>query len=229
MSYTILTLLSFLNESKAALQLPLNELKVIEAHIPKTDLTRITVEEDRILHVFGASGEYILEADEERGQIFIRPSEHHSTKPISLTITTEKGYTQDLRLIPHTKPPEALILKADLHLKEEIAKEKLSKTPIHREEIEELITACKENRIPLGYKSIPLDLSTLASFYPLIREIRGEKLRCLTYEVENSSRENLHLSEPPFATNPHTIAVLIQKKTLAPQERTEVYVVERVH
>ena len=68
--------LSFLmaTTAQAAIQRPLDELKIIEVPISQQDLTRITVKEDRILNVFGVTGEYVLEADEDQGQIFIRPT-----------------------------------------------------------------------------------------------------------------------------------------------------------
>src|SRR3990167_965830 len=95
-----------LSAVKAALIQTLDESRVIEVPISKEDLTRITVQEDRIRNVFGVTGEYVLETDEDQGQIFIRPTDLE--KPFSLTLTTEKGRTQDLRLIPKDQAPEAL-------------------------------------------------------------------------------------------------------------------------
>ena len=102
--------------AQAAMMRNLDEMRVIEVPISQEGLTRIKVQEDRILHVFGNAGEYVLETDENQGQIFIRPKaseEGTSIKPISLTLTTEAGHTQDLRLIPKHQAPEAIILKSD--------------------------------------------------------------------------------------------------------------------
>jgi hypothetical protein len=93
----------------AAIVKPLDNLKVIEVFIAREGLTRITVKDDRILNVFGVTGEYVLEADEDQGQIFIQPADLGATKPLSLTITTEGGHTQDLRLLLKDQAPEALI------------------------------------------------------------------------------------------------------------------------
>lgn len=99
-----------LSSGKAAIIHPLNDCKVIEVPISQTGLTRITVQEDRISNVFGMRGEYEMEADEVSGHVFIRPQDHilHS---ISITLITEEGHTQDLRLIPQHKAPDALILQ----------------------------------------------------------------------------------------------------------------------
>lgn len=264
--------LSFLiaTTAQAAIQRPLDELKVIEVPISKQDLTRITVKEDRILNVFGVTGEYVLEADEDQGQIFIRPAGLNSNKPIHLTLTTEGGHTQDLRLIPQDKKPEALILKAEDNIKKErpwahgsqlshssppmkegitnithddIPRDDITRDDLTREGVEDLIDACREGRIPLGYKLAPIPLETgnkekslppntkpFIEPHSLVRELRGEKLRCLTYEVRNTTKASLTLSEREFAKSlslkiPNIIAILMPTKTLNSRERTHVHVV----
>ncbi len=220
----------------------LDEMRVIEVPISQEGLTRIKVQEDRILHVFGNAGEYVLETDENQGQIFIRPKaseEGTSIKPISLTLTTEAGHTQDLRLIPKHQAPEAIILKSDNVLKQEIEKDpfngkKLASTPLFREEVEDLMQALQEGRIPLSYKETPINLTTLNEPYQRVREIQGEKLRGLTYHIQNKTKKEQVLSESqvvralPFKDH-KMVAILIPKKTLNPQEGTDIHVVLRAN
>ncbi|MBS0272301.1 MAG: type-F conjugative transfer system secretin TraK [Proteobacteria bacterium] len=238
--YSLMTNVSFalsillLETAQAAIQHTLNNLKVIEAPISKRDLTRIAVEEDRILNVFGMTGEYSLEADEEHGQIFIRPQSLNNSKPIHLTFVTEGGYTQDLRLIPKDQLPETLIF--NIHRESSKQKPSLNmalQPEITRDEVEDLIYACRDNRIPLGYKAIPLNITTPTEFYPLIRELKGEKLRCLTYEVRNITEAPVILAEVEFAANlpskkKDLIAILMPIKSLNSGETTEAYVVTRI-
>lgn len=224
----------------AAIIKPLDNLKVIEAPIANQDLTRIAVEDDRILNVFGITGEYVLEADEDQGQIFIRPTENGfssfdgiNSKPIHLTLTTEKGHVQDLRLIPKDQAPEALILKAQEKDPEELIKEKLAHHPITREEVENLLVACHTGSIPPGYKVMPLNLLTLKSTHLLTRELKGEKLKGLTYQIHNRSTIPLILAEEAFAESfpekKHTIiAIFMPTKTLKPGERSFVHVAEKL-
>jgi type-F conjugative transfer system secretin TraK len=212
----------------AAIIHTLDEQKVLEISVSQEGLTRIKVENDRILNVIGMAGEYALETDEHQGQVFIRPN--HEVKPIHLTLTTEAGHTQDLRLIPKTQAPEALILKVDTELAQELDREKQAFAPLFREEVEELIHACRRERIPLGYREVPLDLSTLQGPHLLVREIQGQKLRGLTYRVQNDSQEVVVLSEPELAKElPKLIALFIPQKTLNPGEETDVYVVARAN
>lgn len=226
--------------AQAAIIRPLDDLKVIEASIANQDLTRIAVQDDRISNVFGIAGEYVLEAEEEQGQIFIRPVDNGSSsfdginsKPIHLTLTTEKGHVQDLRLIPQDQAPETLILKAETKNMEELTREKLAQHPITREEVELLLSACHAGNIPLGYKVMPLNLLTLKSPHLLTRELRGERLKGLTYEIRNSSKIPLILSEEAFTTSfPERkfkiIAIFMPTKTLNPGERSLVHVAEQL-
>jgi len=264
--------LSFLmaTTAEAAIQRPLDELQIIEVPISKQDLTRITVKEDRILNVFGVTGEYVLEADEDQGQIFIRPVGLNNNKPIHLTLTTEGGHTQDLRLIPQDKKPEALILKAEDNSKkdlpwihgsqlshssppmkegitnithDDITRDDITRDGFTREGVEDLIDACREGRIPLGYKLAPIPLKTgnkersltpntkpFIESHSLVRELRGGKLRCLTYEVRNTTKTSLKFSEGEFVKRlslkiPNIIAILMPTKTLNSGERIHVHVV----
>lgn len=213
----------------------LDEMRTIDVSISRQDLTRITVKEDRILNVFGNTGDYVLETDDSQGQIFIRPAQQENKKPFSLTLTTERGRTQDLRLIPKDQPCEALVLKVS----EESQKDTLKgKCHVSKEEVESLLEACRAGRIPLGYKHAPLHLRQPPGPYKLVQELSGESLRCLTYEVSNSlppdknNKQLLKLSEPQFAHSlpllqHNIIAVMMPKHTLDPGEKTYVYVIIR--
>ena len=245
--------MSFLTTAvaNAAIVRTLDESKSIEISISKQNLTRITVKDDRVANVFGIMGEYVLEADEELGQVFIRPIAPGgspfmvgggTSKPIHLTLTTEKGHTQDLRLVPKDQAPEALILEENkqktFHSQGSMThvsavQVSATRVSIARDEIEGLLQACQEMRIPLGYKVAPLDLKTFNGPHLLIREIRGEKLRALTYEVKNLSTLPLILSEDTFTQIPHAkksdiIAVWIAKKTINPGESTYVHVIAKL-
>ncbi|MBY0272282.1 MAG: type-F conjugative transfer system secretin TraK [Alphaproteobacteria bacterium] len=221
---------------QAAVVRPLDEMKVLEISIAQDALTRIKVQDDRILQVFGNAGEYVLETDDYQGQIFIRPMpslEAVSSKTISLTLTTEAGYTQDLHLLPKKQVPEALILQINTDPNKN---EKLASTPLLREEVEDLILALKEERIPLGYKEMPINLIPLNEPYQRMREIQGQKLRGLTYRIQNNTKEPLILHEAELANSLNLnrplnalVALLIPKKTLTSGEGVDLYVVARAH
>lgn len=146
-----------------------------------------------------------------------------------------------MRLIPKDQAPTALILEEGqqktLLSQGSTAQVSATRVSIARDEIEGLLQACQEMRIPLGYKVAPLDLKdtsvTFKDPHLLIREIRGEKLRALTYEVKNLSTLPLILSEDIFTQIPHAkksdiIAVWIAKKTINPGESTYVHVIAKL-
>ena len=252
------------SSAHAVIEKSLDESRLIEAPLSIQELTRIAVKGDRILNVYGPKGKYVLEADETLGQIFIRPLletnlyETTLTGPplpeannaLYLTLTTEKGHIQDLRLLPTDKPPESIILS--IEVKENTVRETLlssfndsdnnhKATPhesfmredLTREDVEDLMYACQEKRIPLGYKEVPILLSAVhESDFPLLKELRGESLRCLTYEVRNPSTAPLVLSEAELRESlqiKNVIALLLPKKTLTSGERISFYVVAKTH
>jgi hypothetical protein len=72
-----------------------------------------------------------------------------------------------------------------------------------------LIFALQEGRIPLGYKEMPISLTTLNEPYQRIRELQGQTLRGFTYHVQNETQDHLVLSEPELAKDlliPETLA-----------------------
>lgn len=92
-----------LGSSQASQILTLSENKRLEIAISADSMNRIAVTNDRIAQVFGDEGTFVSQADEHTGQIFIKPSPENGTKPLSITVITENGVTQDLTLKPTAK------------------------------------------------------------------------------------------------------------------------------
>lgn len=205
-------------------QKTMNDMEVIQVPVSREGLTRIAVKEDRIANIFGLSNEFLLEADENQGQVFIRPQGRGTQNPISLTITTEAGYTQDLRLVPADQTPEALIL---VHAETLPSQEKVRGT-ITREEVQELMASCREGSIPTGFTQRPVDLKEQTGPHIILREIQSESLIAQTLEVTNPTGQMLYLNPQDYGTAPGVIAVSLSKKALKPQEKGEVYVIREV-
>lgn len=71
---------------------------VIKANISYQHLNRISVKNDKIDSVLGIESAFYFEKHEKTGNIFIRPTEENGHSPISLSIVTTSGKTQDLLL-----------------------------------------------------------------------------------------------------------------------------------
>ncbi len=83
----------------------------IEAAIAPDIMNRITVVNDRITNIFGDEGTFVTETDDQTGQMFIKPSSENGSKPLSLTLITENGVTQDLTLNPTDTAAATILLK----------------------------------------------------------------------------------------------------------------------
>jgi len=92
-----------LGSSQASQVLTLSENQRLEIVISADSMNRIAVTNDRIAQVFGDEGTFVNQADEHTGQLFIKPSPENGTKPLSITLITENGITQDLILKPTAK------------------------------------------------------------------------------------------------------------------------------
>ena len=102
-SLVLLPLLLALSNPASALQiLDARDGETVLGKLSRKEVTRITFERGRIRKVTGNAGEFVLEKDEEKGQIFIRPASPDSTKPINLFIKTCDDDLRDPNAPPQT-------------------------------------------------------------------------------------------------------------------------------
>ena len=80
------------------------------AKVSRKEVTRISVDRGRIRKVTGNAGEFVLEKDDEKGQIFVRPTDPQSTKPINLFLTSDRG-TVALLLQPVDTPSDSIVIR----------------------------------------------------------------------------------------------------------------------
>ena len=84
--------------------------ETVLAKVSRKEVTRISVDRGRIRKVTGNAGEFVLEKDDEKGQVFIRPVATDSTKPINLFVSTERS-TIGLLLQPVDTPSDAIVIR----------------------------------------------------------------------------------------------------------------------
>ena len=84
--------------------------ETVLAKVSRKEVTRISVDRGRIRKVTGNAGEFVLEKDDEKGQVFIRPVSPDSTKPINLFVSTERS-TIGLLLQPVDIPSDAIVIR----------------------------------------------------------------------------------------------------------------------
>lgn len=72
--------------------------KLIKAKISYQNLNRISMKDDKIDTLVGIDSAFHFEKNEKTGEVFIRPTEENGHNPLSISVTTTAGKTQDLLL-----------------------------------------------------------------------------------------------------------------------------------
>lgn len=85
--------------------------KRLKAVISCDSMNRLAVANDRITQVFGDNDAYEVQTEESTGQLFLKPSAENGKKPLSITLITENGLTQDMSLQPEEREATTVILK----------------------------------------------------------------------------------------------------------------------
>lgn len=203
---------------------PLVDQQRTEIPISKDTYTRIAVEEDRIQQIFGVEGVFDIESDEEQGQIFLKLVNPHLKKPVSLSIVTEGGLTQDLKLIPQEGDAQSILFKPSLVQKTE-------PTPkSYKARLLDLITAIGGQTSLEGYEQKPLKacdrkVDPSLNLEPL-RFYEGDRYEGRAYKVTNLSLYPLTLSEDRLYRQ-GDVAISVSQLHLHPQQGTCVIIISK--
>ncbi|MBN9289486.1 MAG: hypothetical protein BGO43_13560 [Gammaproteobacteria bacterium 39-13] len=195
--------------------------ETIHANISQNELTRIFIQSDRIREVKSANSNFVLEKDEENGQIFLMPNSGQEST-VNLFLTTELGRTISLSLKPKLSTAETLKL-------EFISSD--SATPSappfsYEASIFQLMKAMKARKSLEGYIAQPksdvnviengLEKSEVMAY---LGKFKGKIL-----SVKNQTDTLIKVDEEEFKEQ-GIKAIAIAKRILMPQERTEAYLI----
>ena len=89
----------------------MNPDKRLQAKISCDSMNRLAVTNDRITQVFGDNDAYEVQTEENTGQVFLKSTAENGKKPLSITLVTENGLTQDITLQPEEREATTVILK----------------------------------------------------------------------------------------------------------------------
>ncbi len=203
----------------------LSEHDKIKAIVSSRELNRIAVEGDRIAQVFGASGRFTLETDEIQGQIFIQPI--GGTKPLSLTIITESGITQDIVLTPTDIASQTIVLKRSRASSQQAKQWEISQP--YQQAIINLIQALAQRKEITGFK-VQVDEQLVPLWKDLeVRQLQtyvGDRLKGVIYELKNTGNEVHILHEQHLQFAKDVAAIALEARHLAPGEKTYLLVVK---
>lgn len=203
---------------------PLVDQQRTEIPISQDTYTRIGVQDDRIQQIFGAEGVFDIETDEDQGQIFLKPVNPHLKKPVCLSIVTEGGLTQDLKLIPKEGDAISILFKPAL------VQTTPPKLKSYKTTLLEFIKAIVEGDPNDSYEVKPLKacdrkLDPSLKLEPL-KLYRGELYEGRKFKVTNVSQYPLTLSEDRLYRL-RDVAISVSQVHLKPQQSSTVIIISK--
>lgn len=203
-------------QSVALQTYPLVDHQLTTLSISREHQTRIAVLGDRIQQIFGADGTFDVQSDEEGGQIFLKIT-GNSQKPITITIITESGLTQDLKLIPEDLDAQSVLFKQEL--------DKKAVRPSTERMIDVIRALKREGGLPGMIKSSLID-NRRAPHNTAIKPLFLYKLDDLegrVFDLVNVSKETVVLRHETLS-QVGDVAVHIESNILTPNDSTKVYI-----
>ena len=223
-SLILLPLLLLGNAAHALQIVDAQDGQTVLGKISRKELTRIAFEHARVRKVTGNAGEFVLEKDEEKGQIFIRPVSPDSTKPINLFVTSERS-TVALLLQPVDTPSDTIVIReARDPLK---SASRMERSGLHVRTIKNLLLAMAGDALPDDMEV--REPGQQFALWPGVRltlqrawlgaGIVGEK-----YQLANIGSADVNLAERDLY-KPGVMAVSLEQGNLRPGESTNLFVI----
>lgn len=209
-----------------ALQIkPIKDNGTVSASISNQGLTRIAIENDRILNVRGLSGAYGIKTDNQQGAVFIQPTEAYQNKPFTLFIATEQNHNYVLRLTPYNQNADTILLKPQ-GVSNPVAAQWEKSSP-YAESISHLMTEMVSRHTPDGYSVNPVIKGK--NYYIGAKAViepnfiyEGAYLEGRIYQITNRSSQTLQLTENQFYQSGDR-AIALSSLIIMPHEKAWLY------
>lgn len=192
--------------------------------ISRKEITRIAFERGRIRKITGSAGELYLEKDDDKGQIFVRPINPQSTKPINLFLASDRG-TVALLLQPTDTPSDSIVIREP---------RERSSAPTRMEASGRHVRTLKNLLLALATDALPEDMRALepgrdvmlwpATRLTLQRVLLGSGVAGEKYQLTNTGDTTLELQESALYKG-GVMAVGVEQTSLRPGEATNVFVI----
>lgn len=214
-----------------ATSLPASAIQILEGvdgqtlvgKVSQKELTRVMVERGRIKKVTGSAGEFLLEKDEDKGQIYIRPTLESATKPINLFVSTERA-TFTLLLQPVDLPAETIVIKDRAASNETMRVERSS---AYLRVVKNLLLAMASDTLPrdMEVREVTKEVSLWKEARLLLtRTYAGASITGEKYVLTNVSGKSMVIAEQELY-RPGVIAVTVENLNLRPDESSNVFVI----
>ena len=194
------------------------------AKVSRQEVTRIAFEHSRVRRVTGNANEFLLEKDDERGQVFIRPADAQSTKPINLFVSSDRA-TVSLLLQPVDVPGDSIVIREPRATGD--APPRLEASSRHVRTLKNLLVALADDSLPEDMevrepgREIALWPGTRLT---LQRALLGARVVAERYHLANTGATVLTLQEAELHKR-GVMAISVERASLQPGEATPVFVI----
>lgn len=225
MTFKALALAGLTLSATAVSAVVLEESKVLSIPISQEGLTRISVKGDKIVHLFSSpveAGDHV--AHHDSGHVFISPSGFE--RPISLSLVTGDGHTQDLTLTPKSGlTPKPLILEKAVPKKSSQAK-----TSNLQAQAGEVLKVFVAGGIAPGFNEIPAfegeKRPLLEMTFGEIRRFENSQIRVSLFEGRNRTEGSQEVQALAL-TRGQDLALYVLNGAVAPEGKGRVFVVQK--
>ncbi len=211
---------------------PAHALQIVDAQdgqtalakLSRKEVTRIAFEHGRVRKVTGSAGEFVLEKDDEKGQIFIRPTDAQSTKPINLFLTSERG-TVALLLQPVDTPSDTIVIREQRE--RSAAPTRLEASGRHVRILKNLLLALADDALPDDMQAMePIREIALwqGTRLTLQRVLQGTGVVGEKYQLTNTGDTTLEVAETALFKS-GVMAVSVEQPSLRTGETTNLFVI----
>ncbi len=198
-----------------------------EIQVSNRQLNRIAVKGDRIQQIFGSDEHFHMETDEHGGQIFFKFLSDQMLEPVSITIVTEAGLTQDLTLMPDDRDAQTVLFKPGVGTD---GSEQPEAAKSRQDEMVQLIGAMTVGAGLEGFEIktvVPEESSEeLLGFKPC-RIYEGVQFKGIVFGLHNNGEVALNLAEQDLV-RPGDLAASLSTTTLAPGQSAQLNVIQAV-
>ena len=211
---------------------PAIALQIVDAHDGETvlgkmsrkEVTRIAFDHDRIRKVTGNAAEFVLEKDDDKGQIFIRPADPDSTKPINLFLSSAHT-TIALLLQPVDTPSDTLMIRVPQARAASLSR--LESSGRHVRTLKNLLLALAGDALPddMEAKEPQRELALWpGARLTLQRVLLGATVVGEKYQLTNASTAPFEVAEPDLF-KAGVMAVSVEHANVPPGAVTNLFVI----
>lgn len=192
------------------------------ARLSQKEPTLIRIDQGKIRRVDGTEGDFIMEKNDELGQVLIKPMADH---PFSVFITDDRGRAYPILMTPVDVPADMVVLKDKT--RKAAAPSVVEKAGSYERTIKGMVLIMASGAIPSD-----MDIREIGQDIPLWKEARlslertyiGQSIVGEKYTLANVSGAAMVVAEQELYRK-GVLGISVENMNLAPGEATNVFVV----